>query len=216
MGSDSAFGHRRHRPDLAQPGLRPQHAGGALAIRTKSGFSHPGGKLELSGGSFGRSNTELEYGGNNGTLGWYVAGDWFREDGWRDYSPSDVKQFFGKLSFRNSAGEADLTLTQARTRLIGNGLVPQAMNDERRAAIFACPDETQRPDPARPQRQAVVGRTQSLSGARRPQDAHPDAERRHERQLRGRLGERSEHAERRPQPHTHRLVRAPVRLCSGT
>lgn len=128
------------------PGSNPAFGlntlGGALAIRTKSGFSNPGGKLELSGGSFGRSNTEVEYGGNNGTLGWYVAGDWFREDGWRDYSPSDVKQLFGKLSFRNSAGEADLTLTQARTRLVGNGLVPQAMLDERRATIFTHPDQT--------------------------------------------------------------------------
>ena len=77
------------------PGSNPAFGlntlGGALAIRTKSGFSHPGGKVELSGGSFGRSNTELEYGGNNGTIGGYVASDWFREDGWRDYSPSDVK-----------------------------------------------------------------------------------------------------------------------------
>ena len=128
------------------PGSNPAFGlntlGGALAIRTKSGFSHPGGKIELSGGSFARTNTELEYGGNNGSLGWYGAGDWFREDGWRDHSPSDVKQFFGKLSFRNAAGEADLTLTKARSRLIGNGLLPQSMLAERRAAIFTHPDET--------------------------------------------------------------------------
>lgn len=116
--------------------------GGAVSMRTKSGFTHPGGKLELSGGSFGRSNTELEYGGNNGTLGWYAAGDWFREDGWRDYSPSDVKQFFGKLSFRNSAGEADLSLLQVRSKLIGNGPVPLSLYNERRQAIFTYPDET--------------------------------------------------------------------------
>jgi len=128
------------------PGSNPAFGlntlGGALAIRTKSGFSNPGGKLEVSGGSFGRTNTELEYGGNNGTFGWYGAGDWFREDGWRDYSPSNVKQFFGKLSFRNAAGEADLTLSKARSRLIGNGLVPQSLLAERREAIFTQPDET--------------------------------------------------------------------------
>ena len=128
------------------PGSNPAFGlntlGGALSMRTKSGFSHPGGKFELSGGSFNRTNTELEYGGNNGTFGWYGAGDWFREDGWRDHSPSDVKQFFGKLSFRNAAGEADLTLTKARSRLIGNGLLPQSMLAERREAIFTHPDET--------------------------------------------------------------------------
>lgn len=128
------------------PGSNPAFGlntlGGALALRTKSGFSHPGGKFEVSGGSFGRSNTELEVGGNAGSLGWYAAGDWFREDGWRDYSPSDVKQFFGKLSFRNAAGEADLTLTRAQSRLIGNGLLPQSMLAERREAIFTHPDQT--------------------------------------------------------------------------
>ncbi|MBK7646389.1 MAG: TonB-dependent receptor [Betaproteobacteria bacterium] len=128
------------------PGSNPAFGlntlGGALSMRTKSGFSHPGGKIEFSGGSFNRTNTELEYGGNNGTFGWYGAGDWFREDGWRDHSPSDVKQFFGKLSFRNAAGEADLTLTKARSRLVGNGLLPQSMLAERREAIFTHPDET--------------------------------------------------------------------------
>lgn len=116
--------------------------GGALAMRTKSGFSHPGGKLEVSGGSFGRSNTEIEYGGNDGTLGAYIAGDWFREDGWRNFSPSDVKQMFGKLSFRNRDGEADLSLTRARSRLVGNGVVPQSLLAREREAIFTHPDET--------------------------------------------------------------------------
>jgi outer membrane receptor protein involved in Fe transport len=128
------------------PGSNPAFGlntlGGALSMRTKSGFSHPGGKVEFSGGSFGRTNTELEYGGNNGTFGWYGAGDWFREDGWRDFSPSDVKQFFGKLSYRNAAGEADLTLTKARSKLIGNGLVPQSLLAARREVIFTHPDET--------------------------------------------------------------------------
>lgn len=129
------------------PGSNPAFGlntlGGALALRTKSGFSHPGGKLEVSGGSFGRSNTEFEYGGNDGTLGAYVAGDWFREDGWRDYSPSDVKQFFGKLSFRNAEGEADLALTHAQSRLVGNSVVPQSLLAERRQAIFTHPDRTE-------------------------------------------------------------------------
>lgn len=116
--------------------------GGALAIRTKSGFTHPGSKLELSGGSFGRSNTEFEHGGNAGTLGWYVAGDWFREDGWRDYSKSDAKQFFAKLSHKSAAGEADLSLSRAVTRMVGNGLLPESMLSGPRGQIFTHPDQT--------------------------------------------------------------------------
>ncbi|WP_153146070.1 TonB-dependent receptor [Dechloromonas sp. H13] len=117
--------------------------GGALAIRTKSGFTDPGAKIEVSGGSFARRNLELEYGGNSGSLGWYMAADWFKEDGWRDYSGSDVRQFFGKLSHKSAAGEADLTLTRAVTSLTGNGLVPDSMYAARRAQVFTHPDTTE-------------------------------------------------------------------------
>lgn len=116
--------------------------GGALAIRTKSGFSHPGSKIELSGGSFGRRNVEIEHGGNAGSLGWYMAADAFSEDGWRDYSKSEAKQFFGKLSHKSAAGEADLTLTRAVTKMTGNGLLPLSMFAERRDQIFTHPDQT--------------------------------------------------------------------------
>jgi len=139
--------------------------GGALAIRTKSGFSHPGGKIEVSGGSFGRRNLELEHGGNDGSLGWYVAADAFAEDGWRDYSKSDAQQFFGKLSQRSAAGQADLTLSRAVTRMTGNGLLPESMLASRRDQIFTHPDQT-RNDMTQ---LALSGRrwlgdTQSLSG----------------------------------------------------
>jgi len=116
--------------------------GGALAIRTKSGFSHPGSKIEVSGGSFGRSNLELEHGGHSGSLGWYMAADWFKEDGWRDFSKSEAKQFFGKLSHKSASGEADLTLSRAVTKMTGNGLLPQSMLNERRDQIFTHPDQT--------------------------------------------------------------------------
>ncbi|MGE5469264.1 MAG: TonB-dependent receptor [Bacteroidota bacterium] len=116
--------------------------GGALAIRTKNGFSHPGSKLEVSGGSFGRQNVELEHGGNNGALGWYMASDWFSENGWRDYSSSDVKQFFAKLSGKNAAGDFDLSLSRAVTRLNGNALLPESMLAERREQVFTHTDTT--------------------------------------------------------------------------
>ncbi len=128
------------------PGSNPAFGlntlGGAIAIRTKDGFNHAGSKVELSGGSFGRSNVEFEHGGHRGPVGWYVAGDWFREDGWRDFSHSDAKQLFGTLSFRNAVGELDLSLTHAVTRMTGNGLLPESMLAARREQIFTQPDIT--------------------------------------------------------------------------
>lgn len=116
--------------------------GGALSVHTKDGFTHPGGQIELSTGSFDRRNAEFSYGGHKDSLGWFVAGDWFKEDGWRDYSNSEVKQFFGKLSHRSATGEADLSLLRAKSDLIGNGLLPVSMYKQERNQIFTRPDAT--------------------------------------------------------------------------
>ncbi|HEX6736049.1 MAG TPA: TonB-dependent receptor [Azonexus sp.] len=116
--------------------------GGALALRSKDGFNHAGGGVELSAGSFGRRTVELEHGGHVGSLGWYVAGDFFDEDGWRDYSNSDARRFFGKLSHRSDTLEADLSLIHADTRMTGNGLLPKSMFAADHKQVFTHPDET--------------------------------------------------------------------------
>lgn len=116
--------------------------GGALAIRTKDGFSHAGTGLEAYTGSFGRHAVTAEHGGNNGELGWYFTATRFKEDGWRDSSPSDVNQFFGKISHRSAKHELDLNLTHANSDLIGNGLTPLSFYEQRRKSIFTSPDNT--------------------------------------------------------------------------
>jgi len=66
--------------------------GGALAIQTKEGRSHPGSSVQVTGGSNSRRSLELEHGGfNDKGLEWFVAGNLFRDSGWRTNSPSDVR-----------------------------------------------------------------------------------------------------------------------------
>lgn len=116
--------------------------GGALAVTTKDGFRFRGGEAEAKAGSFGRRAGEFEHGGNDGAVGHYVAASLYREDGWRDRSGSDVRQAFGKLSWRGETADLDLSLTGADTALTGNGLVPESMLAPRRAQIFTHPDTT--------------------------------------------------------------------------
>lgn len=128
------------------PGANPLFGlntlGGALSIHTKNGASHPGGAFEALAGGFGRRSVEGEAGGTSGEQGIYLAGSAFREDGWRDFSPSKVDQFFGKLSHRSAALEMDLSYTHAGTDLVGNGLLPESMLRVRRESIFTKPDNT--------------------------------------------------------------------------
>jgi outer membrane receptor protein involved in Fe transport len=97
--------------------------GGAISIETKDGHSAPGISLSLTGGSFGRRAGELEYGGSNSQgWSWYVAGNLFRDDGWREHSPSEVRQSFGKLGWLHGKTSVALSFAYADNWLIGNGL----------------------------------------------------------------------------------------------
>ena len=43
-------------------------------------------------------------------LSWYVAGNLFREDGWRQFSPSEVRQAFAKLGWQHGKTSINLSV----------------------------------------------------------------------------------------------------------
>lgn len=128
------------------PGTNPVFGlntlGGAISLRTKSGFTAPGLETQLRGGSFGRREAEVSAGGSRGNLGGFAALTYFKEDGWRDNSPSEVKQGFGKLDYKLGFGTISASALVAGNDLVGNGLVPTELFEQRRQAVFTAPDET--------------------------------------------------------------------------
>jgi outer membrane receptor protein involved in Fe transport len=98
--------------------------GGALSINTKSGRTDPGGVVELSGGSWGRINGSAEYGGMlKDGVDYFFSVNALNEQGWRDFSPSEVRQGFAKIGWQGEKTDANLSLTLADNELVGNGLV---------------------------------------------------------------------------------------------
>ncbi|WP_404356920.1 TonB-dependent receptor [Methylotuvimicrobium sp. KM1] len=116
--------------------------GGAISIKTKTGFSAPKHELEVYGGSWDRHSEELTSGWNNGTFGYFIDLRHFEEEGWRDFSPTKADQVFGTLSWRGDRGSLDLTLGANDNKLLGNGAVPVQLLKEDRNAIFTHPDRT--------------------------------------------------------------------------
>lgn len=116
--------------------------GGALSIRTKNGFEDEGARASLLSGSWGRIHGQLDGGGYHGPVGGFVAVTGFHEEGWRENSPSDVKQAFSKVSLRNDRVELDAAMLLAGNDLVGNGLIPQELYDEDPTQVFTSPDET--------------------------------------------------------------------------
>jgi outer membrane receptor protein involved in Fe transport len=118
--------------------------GGAVSVQTKSGESYPGGGLQVSGGSWGRWAVEGEYGGklDNG-VSYFFAGNKFEENGWRDASPSDVLQGFGKFGWSDDKTDVDISFTGADNKLTGNGYQAESLiNSLGRKSIYTKPDIT--------------------------------------------------------------------------
>jgi len=116
--------------------------GGALAVQTKSGHDFPGTELQAYGGSFGRRAFQAETGGALGSFDYFLAGNYFDEDGWRDQSPSKVKQLFGKAGWQDELTDLDVSYAWADTSLIGNGAAPESLLAVHRSAVYTVPDFT--------------------------------------------------------------------------
>jgi len=116
--------------------------GGALSINTKSGFQYPGGSVSVQGGSWGRKAAEFEYGGHADKNDWFLAGTWFDEDGWRDFSPSEVRQLFAKAGREEAETDFDLSLMIADNDLQGTQALPLSFLDKREQA-YTWPDRNQ-------------------------------------------------------------------------
>jgi outer membrane receptor protein involved in Fe transport len=119
--------------------------GGAISMQTKRGATHPGGAVEFSTGSWDRKNAQAEFGGkaDNG-VDYFISGNWFDEEGWRDASPSEVRQMFGQIGWQNETTDLNLTMSLADNDLIGNGLVQKEfLREQDWDVINTKPDQTE-------------------------------------------------------------------------
>lgn len=133
---------------LLVPGSNPLFGlntlGGAVAVRTKDGASHSGTRMSAGAGSFGRREWSVETGRSvrEGVFDYFATASGLDEDGWRDYSPTSIRQGFAKAGWESATGGVDASLTWADADLIGNGTAPVELLDIDRAAIFTRPDQT--------------------------------------------------------------------------
>lgn len=128
----------------ANPVFGLNSLGGALSLRTKTGFDFHGTELQAHAGSFGRRVAALQYGGSNESFGFYGNVDYFEEDGWRDYSDSDALRYLGVFSWRGANDSAlNLAISGGETELRGNGASPAELLELDRKQVFTHPDITE-------------------------------------------------------------------------
>ncbi|MEO7057112.1 MAG: TonB-dependent receptor [Caldimonas sp.] len=123
----------------SQPVFGLNTLGGALSVTTKSGFTHPGGEIRLTGGSFGRLGVEFEAGGHGRYVDYYVVGNDLRDAGWADHNPSHVRQLFGKAGYHDADTDVVVSTTLVNNRLEGNQTLPLSLSGQPRQA-YTYPD----------------------------------------------------------------------------
>lgn len=129
------------------PGSNPlfgrNSLGGAIAIATKDGASDPGVEVAASVGSFRRRTVEAAAGTKlGGGFDVFVAGNYFKEKGWRDFSPSEAGQGFAKLRYAGTATTVALSGSYADTDLNGNGLQEMRLLNRDWSSVYTYPDNT--------------------------------------------------------------------------
>ncbi len=126
------------------PGANPQFGlntlGGALSVVTKSGFQFPGTRMDTSGGMFGRRQLQIETGGHGETTDYFIATNWYKDSGWADHNPSEVRQLFAKTGFQDDDTDIDLSLTAANNVLEGNQTIPLSYMGNT-SQVYTYPDE---------------------------------------------------------------------------
>lgn len=127
------------------PGSNPQFGlntlGGSLAVNTKSGFDYPGFSASAWGGSYGRRAGSFEWGGHGEKVDYFLTGNYLQEDGWRDYSPSKIRNLFGKVGYQDGVTDFDLSFTTADNNLEGTQALPRSFLGNRRQP-YTWPDRT--------------------------------------------------------------------------
>lgn len=128
------------------PGTNPifglNTLGGALAVYTKNGITDPGTRLDATAGAFGRRALAWETGGSRDAVDWFVTGNLFDEDGWREHSPSRVRQLFAKIRHLTDDTELGVSVSLADNTLDGTQALPVSMLD-RPPQAYTWPDTTQ-------------------------------------------------------------------------
>ncbi len=116
--------------------------GGALVIETATGRSVQGLEGAASIGSYGERDFSLSAGDFIGGFSYFGAIQYREEDGWRDFSPSDLLNGYVDLGYDGKQAGVHIKFIGADTDLIGNGVAPVELLNARRQSVFTWPDNT--------------------------------------------------------------------------
>ncbi|WP_457796214.1 TonB-dependent receptor domain-containing protein [Methylocystis sp. S23] len=113
--------------------------GGAIVLDMKNGFTWQGAELDLRGGSFNRRQGAFQYGRQIGDFAMYAAGEAAGDSGYRYFSGSHIKRFYGDLGWRGENAEVHANVTLGSNRFGASGPAPVDMVAANKASTYTTP-----------------------------------------------------------------------------
>jgi outer membrane receptor protein involved in Fe transport len=113
--------------------------GGAVNIRMKDGFNTQGGRVEVSGGSYGRIQGAVDYGKQIGDFAFYGALEGVQDGGFRQFGASTIRRFYGDLGYRANGNEYHLNAGLADNLFGASGPAPIQLLDQDWGGVYTTP-----------------------------------------------------------------------------
>jgi outer membrane receptor protein involved in Fe transport len=116
--------------------------GGAVNVLMKDGFSYQGAEVNTMGGSFGRIQSSAQAGKQIGNWSVYGALEGVRDNGYRNFSESAIRRFYGDVGYRTDSSEFHLNVGVAKNNFGAVAAVPVELLNKYWGATYTSPQTT--------------------------------------------------------------------------
>ena len=116
--------------------------GGAVNVQMKNGFNYQGAEINTMGGSFGRVQSSAQWGKQIDNFAVYGALEGLHDGGFRNFSASNVRRFYGDVGYRNDSSEFHLNMGVASNNFGAAATVPVELLQNYWGATYTTPQTT--------------------------------------------------------------------------
>jgi hypothetical protein len=113
--------------------------GGAVNVQMKNGFNYRGAEADTMGGSFGRMQSSAQWGKQVDNFSLYGALEALHDDGFRNFSTSNVRRFYGDVGYKNDVSEVHINMGVADNNFGAAATVPIELLQQYYGATYTTP-----------------------------------------------------------------------------
>jgi hypothetical protein len=116
--------------------------GGAINVQMKDGFIYHGAEIDTMGGSFGRIQSSAQWGKQYDQFAVYGAFEELHDDGFRNFSASNVRRFYGDVGYKNDSSAFHINMGAADNNFGATATAPIELLQQYWGATYTSPQTT--------------------------------------------------------------------------